>query len=183
MCYKRHPKVIAGRGFLVISHLLSKSSRDHLTADLLNTFLKLTKYLVTCPTNNRLALTESCKSCFDTAWLILTWSILDRNHLIVALLDFLLSDLLLKQLLDHCLFNPSLWIHTPAQVREHFVSVFVFFCLSLPGSTLLPRWTFPLFKFCLKLNPHQVQIRLYNYLSTDFLADTQVESLQNLFRI
>ena len=47
-------QVIAGRGFLVISHLLSKSSRDHLTADLLNTFLKLTKYLVTCPTNNRL---------------------------------------------------------------------------------------------------------------------------------
>ena len=55
MCYERLPKVIAGRGFLVISHLLSKSSRDHLTADLLNTFLKLTKYLVTCPTNNRLA--------------------------------------------------------------------------------------------------------------------------------
>ena len=26
------------------------------------------------------------------------------------------SDLLLKQLLDHCLFNPSLWIHTPAKV-------------------------------------------------------------------
>jgi hypothetical protein len=26
--------------------------RDHLTAELLNTFLKLTKYLVTCPTNN-----------------------------------------------------------------------------------------------------------------------------------
>ena len=56
MCYERLPKVIAGRGFLVISHLLSKSSRDHLTAELLNTFLKLTKYLVTCPTNNRLAL-------------------------------------------------------------------------------------------------------------------------------
>ena len=56
MCYERLSKVIAGRGFLVISHLLSKSSRDHLTADLLNTFLKLTKYLVTCPTNNRLAL-------------------------------------------------------------------------------------------------------------------------------
>ena len=30
--------------------------------------------------------------------------------------DFPPSDLLLKQLLDHCLFNPSLWIHTPAQV-------------------------------------------------------------------
>jgi len=91
-------QVIAGRGFLVISHLLSKSSREHLTADLLNTFLKLTKYLVTCPTNN--------------------------------------SDLLLKQLLDHCLFNPSLWIHTPASV----------------------------------------QIRLYSYLSSEFLADTQIYS-------
>ena len=56
MFYERLPQVIAGRGFLVISHLLSKSSRDHLTAELLNTFLKLTKYLVTCPTNNRLAL-------------------------------------------------------------------------------------------------------------------------------
>ena len=91
-------QVIAGRGFLVISHLLARSSREHLTADLLNTFLKLTKYLVTCPTNN--------------------------------------SDLLLKQLLDHCLFNPSLWIHTPATV----------------------------------------QIRLYSYLSTEFLADTQIYS-------
>ena len=45
----------------------------------LQTFLKLTKYLVTCPSNN--------------------------------------TDLLLKQLLDHCLFNPSLWIHTPATVQ------------------------------------------------------------------
>jgi hypothetical protein len=27
-------------------------NRDHLTSELLNTFLKLTKYLVTCPTNN-----------------------------------------------------------------------------------------------------------------------------------
>ena len=91
-------QVIAGRGFLVISHLLARSSREHLTAELLNTFLKLTKYLVTCPTNN--------------------------------------SDLLLKQLLDHCLFNPSLWVHTPASV----------------------------------------QIRLYSYLSTEFLADTQIYS-------
>jgi hypothetical protein len=73
-------QVIAGRGFLVISHLLGRSSpRVHLTSDLLNTFLKLTKYLVTCPSNN--------------------------------------TDLLLKQLLDHCLFNPALWIHTPAPVQ------------------------------------------------------------------
>eukprot|EP00094_Tigriopus_californicus_P012159 TCALIF_11751-PA protein Name:"Similar to NBEA Neurobeachin (Homo sapiens)" AED:0.12 eAED:0.13 QI:0/0.04/0/0.81/1/1/22/0/1914 len=91
-------QVISGRGFLVISHLLSKSSRDHLTLELLQTFLKLTKYLVTCPSNN--------------------------------------TDLLLKQLLDHCLFNPALWIHTPANV----------------------------------------QTKLYSYLATDFLSDTQIYS-------
>ena len=62
-----------GRGFLVISHLLSKSSREHLTLELLQTFLKLTKYLVTCPSNN--------------------------------------TDLLLKQLLDHILFNPGIIIN------------------------------------------------------------------------
>ena len=77
-------QVISGRGFLVISHLLSKASRDHLTLELLQTFLKLTKYLVTCPSNN--------------------------------------SDLLLKQLLDHCLFNPALWIHTPANVQTKLYS-------------------------------------------------------------
>ena len=92
-------QVIAGRGFLVISHLLGRSSpRVHLTQDLLQTFLKLTKYLVTCPSGN--------------------------------------TDLLLKQLLDHCLFNPSLWVHTPASV----------------------------------------QIKLYSYLATDFLSDTQIYS-------
>ena len=91
-------QVIAGRGFLVISHLLGKSSREHLTTELLSTFLKLTKYLVTCQSTN--------------------------------------TDLLLKQLLDHCLFNPALWIHTPAVV----------------------------------------QTKLYSYLSTEFLADTQIYS-------
>jgi hypothetical protein len=97
-------QIISGRGFLVISHLLAKASRDHLTAELLNTFLKLTKYLVACPTNN--------------------------------------SDLLLKQLLDHCLFNPSLWIQTPASV----------------------------------------QIRLYSYLSSEFLSDTQTVQIYSTVR-
>ena len=78
-------QVIAGRGFLVISHLLGRSSpRVHLTHDLLNTFLKLTKYLVTCPSSN--------------------------------------TDLLLKQMLDHCLFNPALWIHTLAPVQTKLYS-------------------------------------------------------------
>ncbi|XP_046970630.1 neurobeachin-like isoform X6 [Vanessa cardui] len=67
------------RGFLVISHMLQRCGRDHLTPDTLASFLHLTKHLVTCCSPN--------------------------------------SDLLLKQLLDHVLFNPALWIHTPAAVQ------------------------------------------------------------------
>ncbi|XP_048481207.1 neurobeachin isoform X5 [Plutella xylostella] len=67
------------RGFLVISHMLQRCNRDHLTPDTLASFLHLTKHLVTSCSPN--------------------------------------SDLLLKQLLDHILFNPALWIHTPAAVQ------------------------------------------------------------------
>ncbi|XP_065209719.1 neurobeachin isoform X2 [Planococcus citri] len=90
--------MIQNRGFLVISYMLQRLSRDHLTMDVLNSFLQLTKHFITCLSSN--------------------------------------SELLLKQLLDHILFNPALWIYTPAQV----------------------------------------QIRLYSYLSTEFLADTQIYS-------
>ncbi|KAG5684962.1 hypothetical protein PVAND_014167 [Polypedilum vanderplanki] len=90
--------MIQNRGFLVISFMLQRSSRDHLTPEVLGSFLSLTKYLVTCLSAN--------------------------------------SDLLLKQLLDHVLFNPALWIYTPANV----------------------------------------QARLYSYLATEFLSDTQIYS-------
>ncbi|XP_055302298.1 neurobeachin isoform X4 [Sitodiplosis mosellana] len=90
--------MIQNRGFLVISFMLQRSSREHLTLEVLSSFLSLTKYLVTCLSAN--------------------------------------SDLLLKQLLDHVLFNPSLWIYTPANV----------------------------------------QARLYSYLATEFLSDTQIYS-------
>ncbi|XP_047003519.1 neurobeachin [Schistocerca americana] len=90
--------MIQNRGFLVISYMLQRSSRDHLTLEVLSSFLGLTKYLVTCLSSN--------------------------------------SELLLKQLLDHVLFNPALWIYTPAPV----------------------------------------QTRLYSYLATEFLADTQIYS-------
>ncbi|CAH1123738.1 unnamed protein product [Ceutorhynchus assimilis] len=90
--------MIQNRGFLVISFMLQRSSRDHLTIDVLGSFLSLTKYLVTCLSAN--------------------------------------SELLLKQLLDHVLFNPALWIYTPAPV----------------------------------------QTRLYSYLATEFLSDTQIYS-------
>ncbi|XP_014250382.1 neurobeachin isoform X2 [Cimex lectularius] len=90
--------MIQNRGFLVISYMLQRSSREHLTLEVLSSFLGLTKHLVTCLSSN--------------------------------------SELLLKQLLDHVLFNPALWIYTPAAVHT----------------------------------------RLYSYLATEFLADTQIYS-------
>ncbi|KAL1489962.1 hypothetical protein ABEB36_013885 [Hypothenemus hampei] len=44
--------MIQNRGFLVISFMLQRSSRDHLTSDVLSSFLGLTKYLVTCLSAN-----------------------------------------------------------------------------------------------------------------------------------
>ncbi|XP_059484361.1 neurobeachin isoform X4 [Neocloeon triangulifer] len=90
--------MIQNRGFLVISFMLQKASREHLTNEVLSSFLALTKHLVTCLSGH--------------------------------------SELLLKQLLDHVLFNPALWIYTPVPV----------------------------------------QTRLYSYLATEFLADTQIYS-------
>ncbi|KAL3266811.1 hypothetical protein HHI36_010965 [Cryptolaemus montrouzieri] len=100
--------MIQNRGFLVISFMLQRSSRDHLTVDVLGSFLSLTKYLVTCLSANSELLLKQL-FCFS----FLTW-----------------------QLLDHVLFNPALWIYTPAPV----------------------------------------QTRLYSYLATEFLSDTQIYS-------
>ncbi|XP_076273573.1 A kinase anchor protein rugose isoform X3 [Rhynchophorus ferrugineus] len=100
--------MIQNRGFLVISFMLQRSSRDHLTTEVLGSFLSLTKYLVTClSANSELLLKQLFYFSF------LTW-----------------------QLLDHVLFNPALWIYTPAAV----------------------------------------QTRLYSYLATEFLSDTQIYS-------
>ncbi len=73
-------QMMQNRGFLVVSHLLQRLSRNHLTLDVLNAFLNLTKFLVTSPSPN--------------------------------------ADILLKQLLDHVLFNPSLWIYATVEVRS-----------------------------------------------------------------
>ncbi|KAI5739638.1 hypothetical protein M8J77_021622 [Diaphorina citri] len=72
--------IIQNRGFLAISYMLQKLSREHLTLEVLGSFLRFTKHLVTCLTPN--------------------------------------SELLLKQALDHILFNPGLWIHAPAPVQS-----------------------------------------------------------------
>nr|XP_022900222.1 neurobeachin isoform X1 [Onthophagus taurus] len=100
--------MIQNRGFLVISFMLQRSSRDHLTIDVLGSFLSLTKHLVTCLSANSELLLKQL-FCFS----FLTW-----------------------QLLDHVLFNPALWIYTPASVQS----------------------------------------KLYSYLATEFLSDTQIYS-------
>ncbi|XP_054014683.1 neurobeachin isoform X8 [Hylaeus anthracinus] len=100
--------MVQNRGFLVISYMLQRASRDHLTTEVLTSFLELTKHLVTCLSANSDLL---LKQLFYFSFL--TW-----------------------QLLDHVLFNPALWIYTPAPV----------------------------------------QTRLYSYLATEFLSDTQIYS-------
>lgn len=51
--------MIQNRGFLVISYMLQRSSRQHLTTEVLDSFLNLTKYLVTClSSNNELLLKQ-----------------------------------------------------------------------------------------------------------------------------
>lgn len=44
--------MVQNRGFLVISFMLQKASRDHLTTEVLASFLELTKHLVTCLSAN-----------------------------------------------------------------------------------------------------------------------------------
>ncbi|XP_052226575.1 neurobeachin-like isoform X2 [Dreissena polymorpha] len=49
-----HQQMVQNKGFLVIGHLLEKSSRDHITPAVLEVFLNLTNYLVKCPTGGTL---------------------------------------------------------------------------------------------------------------------------------
>ncbi|XP_046395262.1 neurobeachin isoform X2 [Ischnura elegans] len=86
--------MIQNRGFLVISHVLQRASREHLTTEVLTSFLGLTKYLVTCLSSNSDLLLKQL-FCFS----FLTW-----------------------QLLDHVLFNPALWIYTPVPVQARLYS-------------------------------------------------------------
>ncbi|CAN8032406.1 unnamed protein product, partial [Ixodes persulcatus] len=88
--------MIQNKGFLVVSYQLQRASREHITDEVLHSFLSLTKHLLTVYSSN--------------------------------------GELLLKHLLDHILFNPALWIYTPTIV----------------------------------------QTKLYTYLATEFLGDTQI---------
>lgn len=60
--------MIQNRGFLVISFMLQRSSRDHLTLEVLGSFLNLTKYLVTCLSANSDLLLKQVSSCHVYLW-------------------------------------------------------------------------------------------------------------------
>uniref|UniRef100_A0A1I8Q9G7 Neurobeachin n=1 Tax=Stomoxys calcitrans TaxID=35570 RepID=A0A1I8Q9G7_STOCA len=114
--------MIQNRGFLVISFMLQRSSREHLTLEVLGSFLNLTKYLVTCLSAN--------------SDLLLKQLNLGLRYPFKRFYQLFCFSFLTWQLLDHVLFNPALWIYTPANV----------------------------------------QARLYSYLATEFLSDTQIYS-------
>lgn len=66
-CNTVQQHMVQNRGFLVISHLLHRASRHHVTMEVLTAFLKLTKFLVTCPNSNSdLLLKQVCIRCGKT---------------------------------------------------------------------------------------------------------------------
>jgi hypothetical protein len=77
--YNVQIQMINTKGLLAISYYLEKSSRDHVNMKVLNSVLKLTKFLVQLPNPN--------------------------------------GTILLKQLLDHILFNPAIWIYCSVEVQ------------------------------------------------------------------
>lgn len=100
--YNVQIQMINSKGLLAISYYLEKviyfkrknkfnailkknlkASREHITVSVLNSILKLTKYLVLLPNPN--------------------------------------GTILLKQLLDHILFNPSIWIYCSVDVILFFI--------------------------------------------------------------
>ncbi|TKR77171.1 hypothetical protein L596_018191 [Steinernema carpocapsae] len=85
------------RGFLIISSVLNQASKEHLTMRVLEAFIEMAKFLLTCPAGNPL----------------------------------------LKQLFDHIFLNPQLWMRT------------------------LP----------------EIQIRLYKYLTNEFLVNTNFSNM------
>lgn len=77
-------QMINTKGFLAMSYMLEKASRQHITDKVLNSILYLTKFFVRLDNSN--------------------------------------GSILLKQLLDHIVFNPSIWIYCSIEVQTKLYS-------------------------------------------------------------
>ena len=82
--YNVQIQMINTKGLLAISYYLEKSSREHINLKVLDSILKLSKFLVQLPNPN--------------------------------------GTILLKQLLDHILFNPAIWIYCSVEVQTKLFS-------------------------------------------------------------
>ena len=82
--YNVQIQLINSKGLLAISYFLEKWSREHVNVRVLDSVLKLTKFLVHLPNPN--------------------------------------GAVLLKQLLDHVLFNPAIWIYCAVEVQTRLYS-------------------------------------------------------------
>nr|CAD7567587.1 unnamed protein product [Timema californicum] len=209
--------MIQNRGFLVISFMLQRSSRDHLTTEVLGSFLSLTKYLVTCLSSNSELLLKQYAIALNTK-LFRSRPVPSRfktslkNDPGYGITPGYLSGLVTRMMpvwLRGCdvdtLVNPLGFVIlkslknlgfkgglTPRQQevtnrnKYHFVCRYG--CTSGQGSSIKMQlfcfsfltWQLldhVLFNPALWIyTPAPVQTRLYSYLATEFLADTQIYS-------
>ncbi|XP_033105967.1 neurobeachin-like isoform X2 [Anneissia japonica] len=87
-------QMLQSRGFVVLGHLLQKTSNAHFTDEVLELFIDLAKYFNTLPTGSAL----------------------------------------LRNIVDHILFNPNLWIYTPAKVQ---ISLYTFLATEFVNQTVI----------------------------------------------
>nr|CAD7438081.1 unnamed protein product [Timema bartmani] len=193
--------MIQNRGFLVISFMLQRSSRDHLTTEVLGSFLSLTKYLVTClSSNSELLLKQNIAPCDFCS---MPQSIYTKATKLPPFPIASLQKDVIKN--DNCGCGLSYSCQRDKESEEpkkvveqthqdkvtnrnkyHFVCRYG--CTSGQGSSIKMQlfcfsfltWQLldhVLFNPALWIyTPAPVQTRLYSYLATEFLADTQIYS-------
>nr|CAD7396210.1 unnamed protein product [Timema poppensis] len=203
--------MIQNRGFLVISFMLQRSSRDHLTTEVLGSFLSLTKYLVTCLSSNSELLLKQYANALNTVLFRcrpvpsrfktslkndpgyeITSGYLSENNFGQITLSTPDRDLNsnLPVISNVVQFESDSLDHTATELtnrnKYHFVCRYG--CTSGQGSSIKMQlfcfsfltWQLldhVLFNPALWIyTPAPVQTRLYSYLATEFLADTQIYS-------
>lgn len=89
--------MIQNRGFLVISFMLQRSSREHLSLEVLGSFLSLTKHLVTCLTANSELLLKQVITLLLAA---LTLTLHDHTILVIFFIPYLIILVMFSDIFD-----------------------------------------------------------------------------------